>query len=142
MGISRRRFLEVAGAAGAVAATGGLTKAVNAATSMSPATAAASPMLPRPNDSGIEHIVVVVMENRSFDHFLGWVPGANGIQEGLSYPGHKGTMHPTHHLTTFQGCGFNDPDHGYNGGRVQLDGGFMDGFHLTTNDNYAIGYYL
>jgi len=24
------------------------------------------------------------MENRSFDHFLGWVPGADGKQAGLS----------------------------------------------------------
>ena len=26
-----------------------------------------------------------MMENRSFDHFLGWLPGANGRQAGLSY---------------------------------------------------------
>src|SRR3954447_5618764 len=29
--------------------------------------------LPKPNKSGIDHIVVVMMENRSFDHFLGWL---------------------------------------------------------------------
>ncbi|PYN18411.1 MAG: hypothetical protein DMD76_29560, partial [Candidatus Rokuibacteriota bacterium] len=34
----------------------------------------------------IRHIVLVMMENRSFDHFLGWVPGADGQQAGLSYP--------------------------------------------------------
>src|SRR5213083_2847682 len=32
------------------------------------------PTLPNPENSGIEHIVVVTMENRSFDHFLGWLP--------------------------------------------------------------------
>jgi phospholipase C len=36
--------------------------------------------LPPPAASGIDHVVVVMMENRSFDHFLGWLPGADGRQ--------------------------------------------------------------
>ena len=31
-------------------------------------------------------VVVLMMENRSFDHMLGWLPGANGRQHGLTYP--------------------------------------------------------
>ena len=31
------------------------------------------------------HVVLVMMENRSFDHFLGWLPGANGKQAGLVF---------------------------------------------------------
>jgi len=27
--------------------------------------------LPEPGSSGIEHVIVLMMENRSFDHFLG-----------------------------------------------------------------------
>jgi phospholipase C len=42
--------------------------------------------LPVPSESGIDHVVLVMMENRSFDHFLGWLPGANGRQAGLRYP--------------------------------------------------------
>jgi len=42
--------------------------------------------LPAPESSGIDHVVLVMMENRSFDHFLGWLPGANGRQAGLRYP--------------------------------------------------------
>ncbi len=42
------------------------------------ASAATAPRLPKPAASGIDHIVVVMMENRSFDHFLGWLPGADG----------------------------------------------------------------
>ena len=38
--------------------------------------------LPSPDASGIEHIVVVMMENRSFDHMLGWLDGADGRQAG------------------------------------------------------------
>src|SRR5258708_26363142 len=43
------------------------------------------PNLPSPANSGIEHIVVVTMENRSFDHFLGWLPNAAGKQAGLTH---------------------------------------------------------
>ena len=34
--------------------------------------------LPSPEESGIGHIVVVMMENRSFDHFLGWLSASVG----------------------------------------------------------------
>jgi phospholipase C len=33
---------------------------------------------PPERSHGIRHIVILMMENRSFDHFLGWLPGANG----------------------------------------------------------------
>src|ERR1051326_8677373 len=48
--------------------------------------------LPQPNRSGIEHIVLVTMENRSFDHFLGWLPNADGMQADLSYADQDGTV--------------------------------------------------
>jgi len=41
--------------------------------------------LPNPANSGLDHIVVLCMENRSFDHYLGWLLGADGKQAGLSY---------------------------------------------------------
>ncbi len=31
-----------------------------------------------------------MMENRSFDHMLGWLPGANGRQQGLIYADETG----------------------------------------------------
>ncbi|WP_458691062.1 alkaline phosphatase family protein [Nocardia tengchongensis] len=40
--------------------------------------------LPVPADCGIDHIIVLMMENRSFDHYLGWLPGADGKQGGLT----------------------------------------------------------
>jgi phospholipase C len=80
------------------------------------------------------------MENRSFDHFLGWLPGANGKQAGLSYPDSGGVMHPTYHLSTYQGCGHPDPDHSYNGGRAEFHNGACDGW-LRVNDAFSIGYY-
>jgi len=98
--------------------------------------------LPHPEQSGIEHIVVVMMENRSFDHILGWLPGADGRRAGLSYATPDGVQHPTFHQTQLNGCGFKDPDHGYNGGRIQYNNGLMDGFLTdTNNDSFAISYY-
>ena len=105
--------------------------------------AALHPKILRTATSQIKHIVVVMMENRSFDHFLGWLPNADGKQAGLTYEDVNGVSHPTHELAPdWTGCGFNDPDHSYAGGRVGVDGGLMDGFMKTsTADEYAIGYY-
>ncbi|MFN7997229.1 MAG: alkaline phosphatase family protein [Bryobacteraceae bacterium] len=91
----------------------------------------------------IQHIVVVTMENRSFDHFLGWLPNANGKQSGLTYLDNNGISHSTHPLAPDRtGCGFNDPDHSYDGARIEYDNGLMDGFMRTsTADDYAVGYY-
>lgn len=134
--MSRRTFLRAAGATGIVAATSGID-ALSRIT-----TARAGNPLPSPGASGIEQIVVVCMENRSFDHYLGWVPGANGQQSGLTYLDDSGTPHSTHRLTdTWTGCGFNDPDHSYDGGRIQCDNGLCDGFRKGANDDYALGYY-
>jgi phospholipase C len=100
------------------------------------------PALPDPKDSGIEHVIVVMMENRSFDHFLGWLPHADGKQAGLSYPDPKGKLTKTYHQTQFDGCDFTDPDHSYKGGRLQYNGGKMNGFLSdTANDSFAISYY-
>lgn len=99
--------------------------------------------LPAPEESGIEHIVVVMMENRSFDHMLGWVPGAEAKQAGLSYPDRSGNLVPTYPLAPdYQGCGHTDPDHSYEGGRIQLNNGACDGWLLSgRSDEFAIGYY-
>src|SRR4051794_28984810 len=83
--------------------------------------------LPLPGASGIEHVIVTMMENRSFDHLFGWLPNADGKQAGLSYPDSSGIAHPTHPLAPdFTGCG-SDPDHTYEGGRSQFNSGAVDG---------------
>jgi phospholipase C len=83
------------------------------------------------------------MENRSFDHLLGWLPNAEGKQAGRSFNDKKGESHLPHSLSgDFTGCPQSDPDHSYNGSRVAYDGGKMDGFlRAGSNDLYCIGYY-
>jgi phospholipase C len=86
--------------------------------------------IPAPDDPAagrlgqIDHIVVVMMENRSFDHMLGYLslPAALGGQgrtdvDGLRGPetnfnDHAGQRYPIHHLdrTKFEGEA-EDPDH-------------------------------
>jgi phospholipase C len=104
---------------------------------------AAPAALPRPGKSGIDHVVVVMMENRSFDHFLGWLPGADGKQAGLSYTDAAGAAHQTWPLAPdFQGCAYHDPDHSYEGARVEWNNGACDGWlRAGKNDLYSIGYY-
>src|SRR5882724_2983894 len=100
--------------------------------------------LPRPDKSGIKHVVVAMMENRSFDHLLGWLPGADGQQAGLVYTDALGTSFETYPLAPdFQGCSHPDPDHSFDGGRIELDGGLCDGFLRSgANDDYVTGYYV
>jgi len=84
------------------------------------------------------------MENRSFDHLLGWHPTANGAQAGLSFPDEGGTPIPTAPLApNYMGCEHPDPDHSFAGSREAYAGGDMDGFLVAgQNDTYAIGYYV
>jgi phospholipase C len=132
VGINRREFLRSAAGAASAAALVGVQSG-----NQSDAQA-----FPSPSASQIEHIVVVMMENRSFDHFLGWLPGSRGTQAGLSYLDSEGEAHPTWHLTSYVGCSHPDPDHSYAGGRSEVDDGKMDGWlRTTTNDVFSIGYY-
>ena len=103
---------------------------------------------PRPRNLPLDTIVVLMMENRSFDHYFGWHPRADAKNRGLAYPDPEGNMVRTHRLVPdFQGCGFRDPDHSWNGGRFQWHRGRMDGFVMgnregTGSDEFAAGYYV
>src|SRR3954447_15723632 len=69
-GISRRNFITGVSASVGLWATG----------------VGAGSKLPKPKHTDVDHIVVLMMENRSFDHFLGWLPTADGQQAGLTTP--------------------------------------------------------
>jgi phospholipase C len=98
--------------------------------------------IPSPRNLPIDTFVVLMMENRSFDHYLGWLPGADGRQAGLRFTDPQGQTHSTYRLgDNYQGCGFLDPDHSWQGGRTELDGGRMDGFLRAQSDVFSIGYY-
>jgi phospholipase C len=133
-GISRRRFIRN---------TAGLAAGISLGANLPYITSAKSAKPPKPIHSGIQNIVVVTMENRSFDHFLGWLPNAEGKQAGLTYFDNAGVAHTTAPLAPdYQGCGHPDPDHSFEGGRIEYDNGACDGWlRAGSNDDYSIGYY-
>jgi phospholipase C len=114
--------------------------------------------------SPVDTIVVLMMENRSFDHYFGWLPSDEQYMEagrsrygaGFSVDGRLDLAYPdpatgelvdVYHLPThhgeddpFRGCGHPDPGHGPVQGRAQRDGGFLA--VDSGNDAYALGYYL
>src|SRR5690348_8221862 len=101
----RRRFLAgVAGAAGALALPGCGPAGSDPAESKARGGIPGAP-LPNPEDCGIDHIVQVMMENRSYDHMLGWVPNSNGIQN-QTFLHTDGSEVETFHLAS-------DPSYGY-----------------------------
>ena len=114
------------------------------------------------SDSPIDTVVVVMLENRSVDHYLGWLGTDERYRERgrrrygrrfhvdgrvdvsyLNLEGHEVTAAPLVSNPKFpnpwRGCGHPVPGHGWFAGREQLTKGFLA--PRTGNDEYAIGYY-
>ena len=76
----------------------------------------------------IDHVVWLMLENRSFDHLLSWLPGADGRHD-LTFKTADGTAYPNYPLAPdFQGCGYSDADHSWEGWLVENNNGAADGF--------------
>lgn len=100
--------------------------------------------------AGIDHIVVLMMENRSFDHFLGALKtdagyAAKATVEGLtgteSNPAPDGST-----VTVFKMDNFTpeDPPHGWAAVHKQHNGGKNDGFvteHAGASQNEVMGFH-
>ena len=99
--------------------------------------------LPRPRDVPIDHFVIVMMENRSFDHYFGWLSDVADATQRMTYTDPEGKQVATQHAgkleAPWQGCGHPDPGHGWNSGRAQLQGGFLA--KGSGNDEFALSYY-
>jgi phospholipase C len=146
--LGRREFLGLAGAAAiglaASACSSGSGSAHSGTTTTAPNTKPPAARLPRPNDAPFDVVVAVMMENRSFDHMLGWLPGADGKQAGLSFTDVNGARHATHALAPdFQGCRSHDPRHDWPSVQQQFNHGKCDGWLKTApaGDTFPIGYY-
>ena len=81
----------------------------------------------------IEHIVVLMMENRSFDHMLGYLSleggreDVDGLKVGMAND-YGGRSYPVHHLERPAFTPIEDPDHSGEATSVQIAGGAMSGF--------------
>src|SRR4051812_25168065 len=148
--ISRRGFLAGAAAAASWAALSACSSdakpsasSASSASSALPGSASTTTTID-PSKAPFDTVVVLMMENRSFDHLLGWMPGVNGKQEGLTFPDSNGNPVPTSFLgTDVQGCTLKDPAHDWQSMVTHLNGGKCDGFlkTQTTGDHFPIGYY-
>ena len=87
----------------------------------------------------IQHVIVDLQENRSFDHYYGFAPfaGKAGVPAGYTQPdGNGGTIAPYH----FTSLTTPDIGHGWNATHAEYDSGAMDGFYTTDGIN-CMGYY-
>jgi phospholipase C len=119
-------------------------------------------ILDRPATScPIDTVVVCMMENRSFDHYMGWLASDEAyLEEGRSrwgrgfrvrgstdeaYRKPNGTIVETFPQLSggdpnpWRGCGHPDPGHGWNAGRAQRDGGFVAAG--SNNDEFACSWF-
>ena len=88
----------------------------------------------------VEHIVVLMLENRSFDHMLGYLSleGARSDIDGLRAEfanEHNGRRYPIYHLDTTAIA--DDPDHSAASVDLQIGGGAMNGFVTSFADTLA-----
>lgn len=151
--LTRRRFLQGALAAAGVAA---------AATGMGSlaaqqAVAADSWLLRRPDSRPfprrpegidtipqVEHIVIYMQENQSYDHYLGTLRRGDGFRlgrDGLplnSNPGRDGAPVRAYHEPDT--CNSISGDHSWNGTHRSWNHGKMDGFAQVSGD-HVMGYY-
>ncbi len=94
------------------------------------------------NPTPIQHVIIVMQENRSFDNYFSTYPGANGIPRNnagvptvcVPDPVHKDCVKPYHTTAVINGGG----PHTQAAGTSDIDGGKMDGF-IQTAENAGLG---
>ena len=102
-----------------------------------------SPETPPNTDSPIQHVIFLVKENRSFDHYFGTYPGAEGATQG-------GTIEDCG-ATTFQDGPVvdlkpapivtpHDLGHAFAPGLYAINGGKMNGFNCVSLGEDLLGY--
>jgi len=94
----------------------------------------------RPEELDVETVVVVMMENRSFDHYLGALSliegrAVDGLTAGLANPRHDGSLVAPFAMDLR--CVV-DPPHSRRAGFAQLNAGANDGFVREYTDS-AVG---
>jgi phospholipase C len=133
-------------------ATGTLTNKAAILFKMSKPTQEGTCIAANPNNLPVDHIVVLMQENRSADTYL--APLSSQGQPDYEAEPLTGNPDPTNplnppilpfHKTTY--CEVADLDHSWNGTHAEVNGGAMDGFTAANVDpddptgSRAMGYY-
>jgi phospholipase C len=169
--MNRREFLRTAGVVGGATFVGWptLIDLESSARAASRAPTLGGPQVPPDSvlnspasECPVDTIVVLTMENRSFDHYFGHLAADEQyLDEGrrrygksfaingkidLHYRDVAGNKVATTHIqklgdepNPFRGCLHNDPGHSWKASRKQRDTGFLG--PGTGNDHFAVGYY-
>src|SRR3972149_3625296 len=88
----------------------------------------------------LDHLIFIVQENRSFDHYFGTYPGADGIPKKVCVPDPQfdnRCTEPYHSTSLFNNGG----PHGKPHSIVDVNNGKMDGFiraAILGGDNYCL----
>lgn len=150
--ITRRELLQYGVALGGAEAAGLLLDGCGVLSSKNQPTSACS------NVNAIDHVVIVILENRSFDHYFGSYPGVRGFNDKSAafqqpYPGNtsappNGVLLPFHlDSTKLNAACTHDISHDWIPQHQSWNGGAMNGFitsRLAINANDAVmtmGYY-
>ncbi len=95
-----------------------------------------------PGENPIEHVVFIVKENRTFDHYFGSYPGADGATVGktlsctdnVCVPGDDVPLKPAPYIQP------HDITHGFSSGLYAINGGAMNGFNIIGEGQDLSGY--
>jgi phospholipase C len=95
-----------------------------------------------PGENPIEHVIFLVKENRTFDHYFGTYPGADGATEGGTLecsdagcvPGDTIPLKPAPYIQP------HDITHGFSSGLYSINGGAMNGFNIIGSGQDLSGY--
>ena len=82
--LSRRGFLKAGAALGAAGVTTGLTRSQGQLLDAALASTSGGSL------GDIRHVVILMQENRSFDHYFGTMPGVRGFTDTASYQSYAG----------------------------------------------------
>ena len=134
--VGRRDFLKGAGAIGLAGLVAPLAGCLPSRTA-SPIASAAPTSGPR--TTPIQHLIVDVQENRSFDHYYGYAPfvGKYGVPAGYQVPDGFGAVVKPYHLASLT---TGDIAHSWADIHREFNGGAMDGFFSNDGRN-ALGFY-
>ena len=98
-----------------------------------------------PGLDNLKHIVVLMMENRSFDHMLGSLTAVNpqidGISPALSNPDTTGAAVQPQPLAEFQGQLDPDPDHHFPAVDLQIFGGDTSPTRVANMQGFVRSYF-
>ena len=93
----------------------------------------------------LQHIVVLMMENRSFDHMLGSLKAVNpqidGVTPDLSNPDTNGNPVKAQPLAEFQAQLQPDPDHHFPAVDLQIFGGSTDPNRVANMQGFVKSYF-